>query len=188
MFLGKLLISMRLFWASASFGVFLFLLGLFFLWPGACVNCQKRLRSPWGSRVFFGLALVWFLIKILNLGEADYGQYRNLLFAVFGSMGVAAFFVIPDFLAVRGMAILTLLSAQVLLDAAFMQDPQSRLFLVGMVYLWIVMALYLGALPFRLRDALQWLWAKRLRAQALGVFFVLYGGLLMGLSWTYRGL
>lgn len=163
-------------------GGLLVLVGLGLASPERLRLCQGALRAPWARAVFWGGALVWFLIKVLQLGEADYGQYRNLLFALFGTAGVMAFFVVPDFLAVRGLAVLMLLGANVLLDAAFMQEPLSRLFLVSMVYVWIVGALYVGALPFRLRDGLEWLQDRSGWARALGTALGAYGVLLLGAS------
>lgn len=178
---------MSLFWASMALGVFLLALGVFLGLSGAdgLLKFQKTLRARWANLFFFGTALVWFLIKILQLSEADYGEYRHMLFLLFAVIGGLSFFVIPDFLAVRGMAVLTLLWAHVLLDAAFMQEPASRLFMVSMVYVWIVAALYLGALPYRLRDAVSGLQAKPFITRLLAAFFGFYGLLLVGLSFTY---
>ena len=92
---------------------------------------------------------------------------------------------LPDFLAVRGTAILVLFYSREALDAAFMQEPESRLFMVSIVYIGIVIALYLGAWPYRLRDFLNWLYVSDRRPRILGVSMAAYGILLGALAFGY---
>jgi hypothetical protein len=132
-----------------------------------------------------GIASAWFLYKVLNLGPADFGQYRHLLFVVFLVTALGSFYYVPDFLAVRGLAALVLLVAAELLGAAFLEPPQSRLFLVSFVYLAIVAALYLGASPYRLRDFLDWLYRKDVRPRVFGGIFAAYGAVLLVVALTY---
>lgn len=132
-----------------------------------------------------GTAAAWFLYKITQLGPADFGQYKNLLFIGFLVVAIGSFIYVPDFLAVRGLAALILLTAGALLDAAYMELPTARLFLVSFVYLAIVIALYLGASPFRLRDFLDWLYRKEARPRIFGGIFTAYGLLLLGVALTY---
>src|SRR5690606_9150535 len=115
----------------------------------------------------------------------DFGAYRHYLFLGFGVVAVLSFFHARDFLAVRGLAILILLAANVLLDAAYMQEPAGRLFLVSFVYLAIVAALYLGMSPFRMRDFFGWLFATDGRPKILGGVLLFYGLLLNIVAFTY---
>jgi len=98
---------------------------------------------------------------------------------------VGAVSLINDFLAVRGLAAMILLTAGALLDAAYMQDPATRLFLVSFVYLAIVAALILGASPYKLRDFLGWLYRSEGRPRLFGGIFAAYGLLLIAMSFTY---
>lgn len=116
---------------------------------------------------------------------ADFGQYKHLLFLLFLVTAVGSFFYVPDFLAVRGLSALALLVSGTLLDAAYMQAPQARLFLVTFVYLVIVLSLYLGASPYRLRDFFDWLYKKELRPRVAGGLMAAYGILLIGIGLTY---
>jgi len=146
---------------------------------------RQLMRSRGVALIVFGCASVWFLFKVAHLGEADFGNYRPLLLLGFGAIAALSWFSLPDFLAVRGAAILTLMLSRVLLDAAFMEAPVGRLFMVSLVYVGIVLALYLGTVPFRLRDFFDWLFADKRRPQVLGAFFVLYGLILCGTAFTY---
>ena len=151
---------MTLFQATLFTGIFLVAIGGHFLWHGiaSAVQMQALPRSKTAAYLLLGISTAWFLYKILNLGPADFGQYKKLLFILFLGTAVGSFYFVPDFLAVRGFAALSLLSADVLLDAAYMQLPQARLFLVSFIYLTIILALILGASPFKLRDFFDWLY------------------------------
>ncbi len=146
---------------------------------------KKSLRSTPLAILTMGLGGGWFLYHVTQLGAADFGNYKTLLFVFFLAVGVLSFFFVRDFLAVRGAAILWLLTAKVLLDAAFMQPQVSRLFLVVFVYAGIVLALYLGTIPFKLRDFFNWLFARKTRANALGSFFATYGLALCVVALSY---
>lgn len=144
-------------------------------------------RSVLASYCTMSLATAWFLYHVSQLGEADFGAYRRFLFLGFLAVAVLSFVHVKDFLAVRGLAILALLSAWVVLTPAYLQEPASRLFLVSLVYLVIVLALYVGVLPYRLRDFFQWLFATDLRPKVLGGLLLGYGFLLQVVAFTYPG-
>jgi hypothetical protein len=143
-------------------------------------------RSPVATAVFFGGASLWFLSRIWTLSEADFGEYRMLLFIGFGVVAALSFVYVPDFLAVRGLAALVLLAATPLLGAAYMEyhHPQ-RLLMVSLVYVAIALAIWLGASPFRLRDFFGWLFAAPGRARVLGAGLLGYGLLLTAVAFTY---
>ena len=179
---------LSLFLTTLLCGVLLVLLGIILLWRGPAVvlGLQQGLRSKPATVICFGLGTVWFLWHISRLGEADFGQYKGLLLAGFASVGVLALFFTPDFLAVRGAAILVLLTSWVGLEAAYMQwDYPGRLWLVGFIYCCVIIALYLGTVPYRLRDFLQWLAMARGRSQTLGGLLAIYGLLLCGVGLAY---
>lgn len=179
---------MSLLVATLLTGLVLLALGGWFLWNTPTVKAQSIafLRSTPAAVVLFGGAAVWFLWHIMHLGKADFGDYKQLLFLLFAGTALGSFFFVKDFLAVRGLAVLMLLSARPLLNAAYMhyEDPQ-RLLLVVLVYLGIVLALYLGAAPYHLRDFFNWLFAKGNRARAFGAALAAYGALLSVVAFTY---
>lgn len=157
------------------------------IWNGVSVGqlAKKSLRSFPVTLIIMSMAGSWFLYNVIRLGVADFGNYKEFLFIFFLGIGFFAFFHARDFLAVRGGAVLVMLLAKVLLEAAYMQEPRSRLFMVGFVYLCVVAALYLGTVPYRLRDFFDWLFAKEKRAKLLGYFFGLYGIFLCGIAFAY---
>lgn len=180
--------GMSLFLATMLPGLLLLAVGGALVWNGPPVQAgaMRFLRSQVAAYVTMGLGSAWFLYYIANLGKADFGDYKVPLFILFAGLAVLSFRYVNEFLSVRGLAVLTLLVGGVLLRAAYMRydDPQ-RLFLVVAVYAAIVAALYLGAVPYRLRDFFEWLWQKQPRPRILGGLLAGYGLLLAIVSFTY---
>lgn len=146
---------------------------------------QRFYRDNFMAYILFGSASLGFLWHILHLGEADYGQYKGLIFIGFALISLGSFLFVKEFLAVRGWAIILLLLSKEFLDAAFLEEPTGRLFLVGFTYLMILIALYIAALPYKLRDLTDWLFAKISRVRIFALSFLLYGLLLGIVAFSY---
>jgi hypothetical protein len=179
---------MSLFLATLIPGLFLVVLGLPLLMGNSAAGAALKSlpRSPSAAWIFFGGGAVWFLYNIWHLSSADFGDYHLILFVAFGAIAALAFKCVPDFLPVRGVCVLVLLSAMPLLDAAYMEytHPQ-RLFLVTLVYVCIVLAIWTGAQPWRVRDFFSWLFARPSRSRGFGGLLTVYGLLLCALAFTY---
>jgi len=178
---------MTLFWATFIVGTVLVLTGILPLIQSKAIEqfCMRSLRSNLATMLLLGLATAWFCLELSQLGEPDFGNHKQKLLWGYLIVSFLSYFYVPDFLAVRGLAALLLLSCDAVLDAAYMEDPVSRLFLVGFIYLLIVLSMYVGALPYRLRDFFEWLFAKAWRIQCLAVVLIGYGLLLVGVSFSY---
>lgn len=128
----------------------------------------------------------WFLWKISQLGQADFGDYKVLLFILFAATLVGSLLYVRDFLAVRGLAILVLLSANVGLKTAFGEyDIPQRIPLVLVLYIAIVLAIWAGIAPYVGRDWLAWLYKDQKRVKILGGLLTGTGALLAVLALTY---
>ena len=143
-------------------------------------------RSRAATFVFFYGGAAWFLNIVWNLSAADFGEHRMLLFIGFFLVALLSFFYVPDFLAVRGLCMLTLLAGWPVLMSGYMNfDHPQVYFLKGFVYVCIVLALWLGAQPWRLRDFFQWLFATSGRPRTIGGALLGYGLLLCVVAFTY---
>jgi hypothetical protein len=172
---------MSLFASSLIPGLILIALGVPLLLnvTGVTAAIKAFPRSASAGYVVFSAAAAWFLYNILHLSNADFGEYRLYLFAGFAAVAILAFKCVPDFLGVRGASALVLISASPFLDSAYMEyDHPMRLFMVSLVYVAILIALWLGAQPWRLRDFFNWLFARQMRSRGLGGLFLAYGILL----------
>ncbi len=143
------------------------------------------LRSKPAAVVFLTIATAWFVWKLMHLGAPDFGNYKHWLILLFIATSILSYFYIPDFLAVRGLSALLLLGSDAVLDAAYMQEPSSRLFLVGFVFLVIVACMYLASLPYRLRDFFEWLYKQSYRPRLLAALLAGYGLWLGIIALTY---
>lgn len=179
---------MSLFLATLIPGLLLVATGALLLWNAPVVGATAKSfpRSRRAAYVLFGLGAGWFLYIVTQLTEADFGNYKPVLFIVFAAIAILSFKLVPDFLAVRGLAVLVLLAAGSFLTAAFMQwDHPQRLFMVALVYAAIIASLFLAGYPYRMRDFLEWLFARPSRARTAGALCGGYGLLLAIVSFTY---
>ncbi len=153
--------------------------GAFFA-PGFRGRAFSFLRSQNAAYLFCGAALLWFMWILYNLSEADFGQYKFILMAVFGGAGILAFRHLPDFLPVRGLSVIILLFMRVLLDALYGMPAQSRLVSVSLAYVLVVAFVYFGCLPFRMRDFFEWLYERSVRVRAFAASLCLAGAVAAG--------
>ena len=180
---------MSLFLATLLPGFFLTVLGVLLLLNSPVViSALKALpRSPAGTLVLFGGGVLWFLFRVANMGAADriIGGSNVPWVICFAALGVLSIKYVPDFLAVRGLSILILLTATPLLAAGFMNFRPQVYLLKILAYVAILAALYLAAVPYRLRDFFQWLFATPGRGRALGTVLLGCGILLTVVAFTY---
>lgn len=178
---------MSLYYATLLPGIILLILSVLLLWEKANFEsiAKSSLRSLPVTCITMGLGSGWFIYDVSQLGAADFGHYRIYLCILFFVIAVLSFIFVKDFLSVRGAVILVLMCSRGLLEAAYMQDPASRLFMVSFVYISIILALYLGVVPYRMRDFFNWLFARRSRVNSFGSLFALYGLLLCIVAFSY---
>tara|TARA_Y100000588_G_scaffold64115_1_gene63867 strand:+ start:4365 stop:4904 length:540 start_codon:yes stop_codon:yes gene_type:complete len=179
---------MSIFSITLLTAIFLLILGGLLFWNGKSVSSvAKRLpRSKRFTLLAFGIGSLWFLYKVTQLGEADFGNYRNVLLALFASIAVLSYYFVPDFLGVRGICICFLLGAGEMLNSAFsLYDISTRLFLVVFAYILILLAIYLAVAPYRARDFFSWLFYSPGRPKLFGAITFSYGLVLAVSAFTY---
>lgn len=181
---------MSLFLATLLPGLCLALLGGLLVWndPRVSSTAKALPRSNRAAWLFFGASSAWFLWRVSRLGEADliFFQQPGPVMIGFGVLALLALIYTPDFLAVRGLCILVLLGADPLLQAAYMEyDQPQRLLMVTAVYLFLALAIYLAAAPYRLRDFFDWLFRTPGRAKWVGIVLLGYGLTTSAMAFTY---
>lgn len=139
---------------------------------------QTMPRSERWAYLLFGPGLAWFLWHVLHLGEADFGAYRHWLFALFFAAGIGAFRYVPDFLSVRGLAVILLLTSNELLQAAYLQEPVARLSMVSWIYVIIIGAIIIGASPYRFNRFVQRLLAQSAFRKGTAFALLSIGGII----------
>jgi len=126
----------------------------------------------------------WFLWNLQQESISDFAAYKTVMLVGFGAIGVLACVFLRDFLAVRGLAIVMLLLAKVMVDTARWYDTHWRLVIVVWAYLMIVAGMWFTISPWRFRDLVQWATASELRIRCLGGIRLGFGLLLVILGLT----
>jgi len=149
---------------------------------------QKFPRSlPWGVALML-LGTAWFLYYLNIESIADFAAYKPVLLAAFGAVGLAACFFVQDFLAVRGLAVVLMLLAKLMVDTARWVDTDWRLVMVTWAYVLVVAGIWFTIYPWHLRDLLNWATANEKRVRVGSAIRLAFGLFVAGLGLTvFRG-
>src|SRR5690242_7456783 len=122
---------------------------------------------PWGCALML-LGTGWFIYNLSQESIADFAAYKNVLFLGFAAVGIGSCLFVQDFLAVRGLAVVLLLLAKLMVDSGRPYLPQTSLVLVmqAWAYVLVVAGIWLTVSPWRLRDLLEWGTANEKRVKA----------------------
>jgi hypothetical protein len=151
--------------------------------PGAFGDAARRFpRYTPAGYVFIVLATLWFLWLLKQESIADFAAFKPVLYTLFAAVGLGACFFVKDFLAVRGLAVLYLLLAKLMVDTARWADTEWRLVITTWAYLLVLLGMWFTISPWRLRDLLNWFTANEKRTRlvsgvraAFGVFVLILG-------------
>jgi len=183
---------MSLFSATFFPGLLLLALGAL-LFAGArsplVVSTLKAVpRSAYATALFWGGGAFWFLCIVWNMSAADLVVFDSPkpFVLIFAALALAAFYYIPDFLAVRGLCVLVILAAWKILTGTFGEyDAPQHLPVNIPTVAAVVLALYFACVPYRARDFLDFLFARPQRARWLGAALLAYGALLATLAFMH---
>jgi hypothetical protein len=141
---------------------------------------RKFPRSmPWGVALML-LGTGWFLWNLNQESIADFAALKSPLMMAFAAIGIGACFFVQDFLAVRGLAVVLLLLAKLMVDTGRPALSQTSwvLILQGWAYVLVIAGIWLTISPWRLRDLLEWGTANEQRVK-VGCSIRLAFGLLV---------
>jgi hypothetical protein len=151
--------------------------------PGQFRDAVRRFpRSrPWGY-VLIGLGTAWFFHYFDQEGVSDFAAFKPYLYAAFAAIAVGTCVYVSDFLAVRGLAIVLMLLAKLMVDTARWVETEWRLVIVTWAYALAVAGMWFTISPWRLRDLLHWGTATETRVRvgssvrlAFGLFVAILG-------------
>ena len=172
---------------AGAFLIVVALVGL--LKPDFAHVVQRFPRSRVAGIVLLTICLVWsfWLVATIQMGSLSRGEFsgfrRPLLIALPIGYVLSLLFV-DEFLAVRALGILCLLAAEPLLDAAFLRHETSRLLLTVFAYLLIIAGLFWVAVPYVLRDQINWSARSVFRWRCLHAIALVYGGVILGFTFA----
>lgn len=140
-------------------------------------------NETWGW-VLMSLGTAWFLWNVKRENITDFAAYKPLMYVGFGLVGLGTCLFVKDYLAVRGLAILLLLMAKVMLDTARWVDTEWRLVIVVWAYVWICAGIWFTISPWRLRDLIHWKTATPRRVRVCSALRIALGLLVAILGMT----
>ena len=112
---------------------------------------------PWGYALML-LGTAWFLYNLSRESIADFATYKNFLFAGFALVGIGSCVFVRDFLAVRGLAVVLLLLAKLMVDTGrpHLGETPWVLLIQAWAYLLVLAGMWFTIAPWRLRNLLEW--------------------------------
>jgi len=171
--------------AGIIVSAFLILIGLLgLLKPDFASLVQRFPRSRVAGVILLTVCLLWTFWLLATIQMGDFSGFRRpLLIALPIGYGLALRFV-DELLAVRALGILCLLAAEPLLDAAFLRYETSRLLITVFAYLLIVAGLFWVAIPYLLRDQINWSTRSVFRWRCLHAITLIYGSVILTFTFT----
>ncbi|MGA3164248.1 MAG: hypothetical protein ABSD77_08670 [Verrucomicrobiota bacterium] len=130
------------------------------------------------------LGTAWFVWNVSIEPIADFSVFKPYMIAAFMAVGILSCIFVRDFLAVRGLAILMLLLAKLMVDTGRPHLGETPWVLVIQVwaYVLVVAGVWFTITPWRLRDLLNWATATQMRVRvgsairlAFAVFVLILG-------------
>jgi hypothetical protein len=166
-------------------GAFLILVGLIGLVKPDFANVVRQFpRSRVAGIVLLTICLAWTFWLLATIQMGEFASFRRPLLIALPIGYVLVLRFVDEFLAVRALGILCLLAAEPLLGAAFLRYETSRLLVTVFAYLLIVAGLFWVAIPYVLRDQINWIARSVFRWRCLHALILVYGGLILGVALT----
>jgi hypothetical protein len=153
--------------------------------PAAFTAAARRFPRHVPTGVFLMLlATAWFLWLVQQEPISDFATFKPYLLAIFAAVGIGSCIFVQDFLAVRGLAVVLLLLAKLMVDTGrpHLAETPWVLVIQTWAYVLVVAGIWLTVSPWRLRDFLNWATASEKRVKigssirlAFAVFIVVLG-------------
>lgn len=113
------------------------------------------------------LGTVWFLWNVWREPIADFAAAKPYLMLGFAAVGIGACIFVQDFLAVRGLAVVMLLLAKLMVDTGrpHLGETPWVLLIQTWAYVLVLGGMWFTVSPWRLRDLLHWATANERRVR-----------------------
>jgi hypothetical protein len=153
---------------------------------GLAAAARKFPRSLPAGVVLMLLATAWFAWNVNVEPIADFSAFKPYMLGAFIAVGILSCIFVRDFLAVRGLAVLMLLLAKLMLDTGRPHLGESPWVLViqGWAYLFAVLGIWFTVTPWRLRDLINWATASEGRTRFLSLIRLGFAACILTLGLT----
>jgi hypothetical protein len=132
------------------------------------------------------LGTLWFLWNVKIEPIADFASIKNYMLMAFAAIGLGSCIFVQDFLAVRGLAVVLLLLAKLMVDTGrpHLGETPWVLLIQGWAYVLVIAGMWLTVSPWRLRDLLEWGTATETRVRIGSALRLAFGLLVAALGMT----
>jgi hypothetical protein len=151
--------------------------------PKAFAEAARKFpRQTAVGYVLMILATCWFLYNVSQESVADFASMKKVFYILFAAVGLGSCLFVQDYLPVRGLAVLFLLLAKLMVDTARWEQTEWRIVIATWAYALAIAGMWFTISPWRLRDLLNWSVATDSRTRvtngiriAFGLFIVVLG-------------
>src|SRR5262250_3599165 len=176
---------LSLYTAGVIAGAFLSVVGILGLIKPDFAQVVKQFpRSRLAGVVLLTICLVWTFWLVATIQMGEFSSFRRPLLIALPIGYVLTLFFVDEFLAVRALGVLCLLAAEPLLDAAFLRYETSRLLVTAFAYLLIIAGLFWVAIPYVLRDQINWSARTVFRWRCLHAIALVYGCVILKFAFS----
>jgi multisubunit Na+/H+ antiporter MnhG subunit len=166
-------------------GAFLVVVGVLGLLKPDFAQVVKQFpRSRVAGVVLLTISLAWTMWLLATIQMGEFASFRRPLLIALPIGYVLTLLFVNEFLAVRALGIVCLLAAEPLLDAAFLRYETSRLLVTVFAYLLIIAGLFWVAIPYVLRDQINWSARSVFRWRCLHAIALVYGCVILRFAFT----
>jgi hypothetical protein len=130
------------------------------------------------------LGTAWFVYYLSLESISDFANYKNVMLGGFAAIGIASCLFVQDFLAVRGLAIVFLVLAKLMVDTARWNPSDWRLVVVTWAYLLVIAGIWFTIWPWHMRDVLTWATANEKRVRVGSALRLAFGLFVAALGMT----
>ena len=132
------------------------------------------------------LGTAWFVWLVNGEPIADFSAFKPYMMAGFIAVGVLSCIFVQDFLAVRGLAVVLLLLAKLMVDTGRPHLEQSPFVVViqAWAYVFVVLGIWFTVTPWKLRDILEWATATEARTRLLSGIRLAFAAFVLVLGLT----
>ncbi len=169
---------------SICLGAVVLLINLYgLLKPAKFADIARNFPRNLAAGYFFMLlGAAWFIWNVRAESLADFEPLKPYLYILFAAVGIGSCFFVQDFLAARGLAVVMLLLAKLIVDSQRWAPSPWRIVIACWAYALVVAGIWLTVSPWRLRDLVNWANANEARVRlgsavrcAWGLFVLVLG-------------
>lgn len=136
--------------------------------PAAFTVAARRFPRHVPTGVFLMLlGTAWFLWLVQQEPISDFATFKPYMLAIFAAVGIGSCIFVQDFLAVRGLAVVFLLLAKLMVDTGrpHLGETPWVLVIQTWAYVLVVAGIWFTISPWRLRDFVNWATATEKRVK-----------------------